>query len=261
MRRLRRAGGRSRRLALATTLAAAVASAAAATALAVVNGAPDGGAHPYVGLVGDHVTDELCSGSFVSPTLFVTAAHCVGEGDPVVVDTAENGFADLTGAGADVVTGVAHPDPAWTTGKGLAHFDRNDVAVVVLDAPVSLPRYAELPAQGLDGTLPKGARAQIVGYGLSNPSDGSSFGARLDGSVAVVPGGGATGADFLKLSSSPGRGSAVCSGDSGGPVLLPGTDTVLAIASYGPNAGCKAVSYAQRLDTPQVLGFLGEYGG
>src|SRR4051794_35877320 len=54
----------------------------AASAFAVVNGSPDNGKHPYVGMVLLFPTGnpadgfELCSGSLVSPTVFVTAAHC-----------------------------------------------------------------------------------------------------------------------------------------------------------------------------------------
>ena len=49
-------------------------------AAAVTNGAPDGGAHPYVGIMvaddGDGNPLWRCSGALLSPTVFLTAGHC-----------------------------------------------------------------------------------------------------------------------------------------------------------------------------------------
>ena len=47
----------------------------AAPAAAITGGRPDGNAHPYVGIV---LTADgaLCSGSLLSPTVFLTAGHC-----------------------------------------------------------------------------------------------------------------------------------------------------------------------------------------
>ena len=55
--------------------------ATAAAALAITNGTPDGNRHPYVGLMvaldSDGVPLWRCSGSLLSPTVFLTAGHCV----------------------------------------------------------------------------------------------------------------------------------------------------------------------------------------
>ena len=50
-------------------------------ALAITNGGPDGNGHPEVGaLLAQHAfsdaTWEECSGTLISPTVFLTAAHC-----------------------------------------------------------------------------------------------------------------------------------------------------------------------------------------
>ena len=51
------------------------------TASAITNGEPDGNAHPFVGALLAPVaysdgTWETCSGTLISPTVFLTAAHC-----------------------------------------------------------------------------------------------------------------------------------------------------------------------------------------
>ena len=64
-------------IALVAVLAAAV---VALPASAITDGSPDGDAHPYVGLMvaQDADGDPLwrCSGTLISPTLFLTAGHC-----------------------------------------------------------------------------------------------------------------------------------------------------------------------------------------
>jgi hypothetical protein len=62
-----------RRIGLAALVFATI-FAISGPANAVIRGAPDGNRHPYVGLVFDFIF--ACSGFAVSPTVFVTAAHC-----------------------------------------------------------------------------------------------------------------------------------------------------------------------------------------
>jgi hypothetical protein len=55
---------------------------AAPVALAITGGSLDGAAHPSVGLLlADRGSgpEPDCSGTLVSPTVFVTAAHCTGD--------------------------------------------------------------------------------------------------------------------------------------------------------------------------------------
>ncbi len=235
------------------------------TAFALVNGSPDNGKHPYAGMaVWFHEGGvELCTGSLVSANVFVTAAHCFPEGAHVIVDLNEHAYADLHQPGfGEGWPGIAHPDPNYSTaGKGLANSDRNDISVVQLLGP-GLPqpgdRYAQLPAQGSNDALPNNQAIELVGYGVQDPS-GAGFGSRLLAGAKIIPGGGASGSEFLKISSSPAHGGATCFGDSGGPNLQAGTDLMLAISSYGPSATCRAVSYSQRMDTPEALRFVGTF--
>ena len=259
----------TKRTAAIVVLLLGLIAAGATAALAVVNGSPDNGRHPYVGMMVWFPTGnpadgfELCSGSLVSANVFVTAAHCAPEGAVVLVDMQEDAFADLHSPNfGHAVPGIMHPDPNWVSGgKGLAHFDKNDIAVVQLMGP-GLPqpngRYAKLPTRGYNDTLPNNSQVEIVGYGIQSQKP-LVFGTRFDAPAKIIPGSGSVGDDFLKVSASPGQGGATCSGDSGGPDLLAGTDLALAISSYGPSDTCNAVEYSQRLDSAEAVSFLSKY--
>jgi hypothetical protein len=64
-------------------------------------------------------------------------------------------------------------------------------------------------------------------------------------------------AEYMKLALNPGGGSGgLCFGDSGGPDLLGGTNTVLAVNSYVTNVNCSGVGYSARVDIPEVLEWI-----
>jgi hypothetical protein len=64
-------------------------------------------------------------------------------------------------------------------------------------------------------------------------------------------------AEFLRLTMNPGGGTGgLCFGDSGGPDLLAGTDTVLAVNSYVTNYNCAGVGYSSRVDIPEILSWI-----
>ena len=235
----------------------------AGSALALVGGAPDNNRHPYVGVLVYFPTGnpsdgfELCSGSLVSPTVFVTAAHCAPTGSIALVDVQENGLADLHQPGfGSGVPGVVNDDPSFRLAAkgGLSHSDQSDVAVVQLFAPIQVSRYAQLPSVGYADTLPNNQKIDNVGYGVQNAASQAGFGVRQTAQQKIVPGGGATGSTFLKVSS-----GTTCNGDSGGPNLQAGTDLILAVNSYGPSATCNAVSYSQRLDTAEAHAFVTQF--
>ena len=62
--------------------------------------------------------------------------------------------------------------------------------------------------------------------------------------------------EFVRVTASPGQGGGTCFGDSGGPILNGGTDTVLAVNSYVTNSNCAGVTYSQRIDIPEVLTWI-----
>lgn len=74
-------------------LACAAAGVLAVSAQAITFGEPDGTRHPYVGaLVADWNEDspgpdQFCSGTLVSPALFLTAAHRMVDAQEVLAST------------------------------------------------------------------------------------------------------------------------------------------------------------------------------
>ena len=64
-------------------------------------------------------------------------------------------------------------------------------------------------------------------------------------------------AEYMRLALNPGRGhGGTCFGDSGGPDLLSGTNTVLAVNPYVTNVNCRGVGYSARVDIPDVLEWI-----
>jgi hypothetical protein len=245
---------------LATTV---VALAIAAPSGAILNGKPDT-AHPYVGIlvtVVDGKRVPVCSGFLVSPTVFVTAGHCVaalGGTLPAFVsfDQAYTGESDL-------LLGKAVPNPAFRV------VGEHEIAAVLLEEEVTTDNgYAQLPRLGLLDSLNKRKGLQdlsltIVGYGANDVIKGGydvqlvrSFASSRLLNVTSANAGGFN----LQLSSNPGQGKgAICFGDSGGPALLGSSNVVVGINSYVNNRQCSGNAFAFRMDTVESLSFLASY--
>jgi hypothetical protein len=219
---------------------------AAPAALAITGGSLDGGAHPAVGLLlADHGNGPVqdCSGALVSPTVFVTAAHCTAGLASARVWVSFD--PQYVAGSSTLLPGTAHADPQW----GLVKSDSHDLAVVVLDKPVSGVTPLQLPkANALEAAGVSSQTFTNVGYGYSDRTftfDGyrrsstSSF-------TNVKP-------TELRLSDNPGG---VCFGDSGGPRLL--GNVVEAVTSTG-NANCTGQSINYRLDTSSARTFLSPF--
>lgn len=242
------------RLRLSILLACLTSMLLAGSAQGVIGGQPDE-AHPYVGLVQSPI--GLCSGTLVSPTLFVTAAHCFpGDFSPALVR-----FGPALSPAVPGTFGVARVHPGFApplSGLPFTH----DLAVVQLMAPVTMPAYGSLPARAVGSLGPRG-RITAVGYGVSffvrgegPPAPAGAF-ERRAADIGVIPGRGPAGDTHLHLNPS---GSDACFGDSGGPNFQVGTSTVLAVNSFASNRMCQG-GYSYRLDSPAAMAFLGQFGG
>ena len=51
-----------------------------------------------------------------------------------------------------------------------------------------------------------------------------------------------------------------CFGDSGAPLLLEGTDQVVALNSFGKNDKCKGADFSYRVDTAYAQSWLAGFG-
>ena len=262
-----------RKALLASLVLLVVLTVVAVPAGAVTNGEPDDGRHPYVGLAVFDVNgmpSHRCSASLLSSTLVLTAGHCTDGTSAARIwfDESVQTNTEYPFSGATSFDGVAHtyPDFCIGCGNGLPGFALRDVGVIVLTEPVPtsvVSTYATLPSAGAVDTLPNQADVDLVGYGVSvrltggGPPVWTGPRVRLYAPTELVSGNFTHADEFIRLTADPGRGTGgTCFGDSGGPDLLAGTATVLAVNSYVTNGNCTGVTYSQRVDIPEVLGWI-----
>jgi hypothetical protein len=258
---------------------------AAAPAVAMDEGVPDREGHPSIGVLsvdpdgsGAQPPGLLCTGSVISDSAFLTAAHCIAAfPDPGVVWSvslqpgtptapvatpgvfpAEFPFA-MTVPTVPARAVAVHPrfDP-----ERLAH----DVAVALFPAgtfagvaPVELPRARLLNRLGRQELRRRSFR--LVGYGTDPEWGNGPPQFVLEGyrQTATAP--------FLRLTArqlkldgearSTGQGS-LCYGDSGSPQLLGDSNRAVSLFSRHDD-DCSGPLLSQRLDTAPERRFLSRY--
>ena len=277
----------------------------AAPATAITDGEPDEGEHPYVGQLIFYVPDAHdsrfddpgawynCTGTLLTPTIVLTAGHCAfgigADGADVWVTFSEE--ADYEGlppsstyardenderyqdwsaffdSHEEWISGTAYPHPEYDD----AGFFLHDLGVVVLDEPVELSDYGQLPTIGyLDQfeTQPKNElRFEAVGYGLEksriNLREGGNT--RRKAQVMLINLHGQPRDTYALFSNNSGQGhqGGTCFGDSGGPVFhdIGDEEIVVAVTSWGHNYSCAGVGGAYRVDQADDLQWLLETFG
>jgi hypothetical protein len=233
--------------------------------------------HRYVVLIafydsnGDFVW--RCSGSLLNAYTVLTAGHCTdtaGGAASAIVWASQD-----AGAAYDPVTDTPAPSgypytcdpkggPCATSstlieyGYGGAVYlqgDNKDVGLVILDSPINVSEYVELPSPNVVDSLRTGTPVTFSGYGVSAEPHVLSFRERLMATGFIINTHNKTTDGFnVLVSNNPGAGrGGTCSGDSGGPLLYDDSDVVLAVTSFGTNTNCAGTGYYYRIDQPDVL--------
>jgi len=241
--------------------------------------------HPFVGLVvfydDEGEFSHRCSGSLLTSTVFLTAGHCTDGVSSARVYFQQDAGARFDGV-IDPLTGYPETCAAGTLGTLCATSDElytlpgfddfaafpdiRDAGLVILDQPIALSEYGELPEAGTLDALHEQARNDITftasGYGLSysSPVAFESFRSRLmaEAKLVNVKGGLNQGFNLQTNGNGNGRGG-TCSGDSGGPVFYPAdSNVIVGVTSFGLNEWCRGTDFAFRIDTEAVLEWIDE---
>ena len=239
---------------------------------------------------------STCTGTLVSPTVVVTAGHCafdVGHkgqdgsdsgGNDVWISFAEepdfdiltpnSEFAPDDNAGRyEAWSSALNKSDEWIRATAYHHpqyndqeFFNHDLGVLVLSKPVRLGEYGQLPAEGLLDELYANDKSQTytsVGYGLEDSGPMTEVGGdtrrRAELELVDLTGVGGRGGTSAKFSSNADTGG-TCLGDSGGPIFVSGSSTIVAVTSYEANINCAGTTGAYRIDQADDLAFLATFG-
>lgn len=241
--------------------------------------------HPFVGLVvfydGAGELSHGCTGSLLTPTVFLTAGHCTAGAAAARVYFQQDAAARFDPAtSVDPFTGFPETCAAGTLGvlcatsaelynfgfDGVSFPNTRDAGLVILDQPIILDEYASLAtAASLDRLATGPGRHEVTftasGYGLSeiNPVHVTSLGERLmaESRLTNLDNALTSGYNLQTNGNGKGQGGA-CFGDSGGPVFLGNfsSNTIVAVTSFGLNQWCRGVGFSFRTDTVAVIEWI-----
>jgi V8-like Glu-specific endopeptidase len=237
----------------------------------ITNGSLTGDTHRGVLLLVMDIAGKpafRCSGTLLTPTVFLTAGHCAGEpgefsGMRVFTEAdVDNGNNNYPNAGPNTIEAKAwHSHPQFTE----AAFYLHDVGVVELTQAINLPasEYGRLPTANQFDALKANHSTGFtsVGYGVQKINPAYTIGDRVR--MIAQPwllevNGPRTGTFSLLLSNNASTGG-TCFGDSGGPNYLGTSNVVAGITSFGTNNNCVGSGGVFRVDKQDVLAFVAQY--
>jgi Trypsin len=273
-----------RRILALFALVLAVLAIGTAPAGAITGNFSDDNVHTYVALIAFYDKNDVfthrCSGSLITPSVFLTAGHCT---DATTGAThARLWFQQDAGVGFDGV----HPAPSGypvssdVTSSHLFNFgfseslslpNLRDVGIVILDKPITIGDegyaggFASIASVGsLDRLATQRGQQDVTftasGYGLSlsNPVKTVSFRERLMATEQLINlGSHLTDGFNIQTTANPGNGKGgTCGGDSGGPLLYDSTNTIVAVNSFGLNQWCRGNDFMYRIDQAAVQAWI-----
>jgi secreted trypsin-like serine protease len=199
----------------------------------------------------------ICSGTLISSTVYLTAAHCVDDGARMWVSFDQQIIEPVTSRTNKLYSGIAHAHPDFAC---CGANDTFDVAVVVFDKAVRGITPARLPTlnqlSSMSNQQLKSATFVAVGYGTVRETKKGAFQPLFwdpqrrfaeQSVLSLEPA-------WLNLSMNQATGDGgTCYGDSGGPHFL---GSVVVSVTVTGDVWCKATDKTYRVDTKPARDFL-----
>ena len=277
-----------RKLVALVAVVAGVLTITGSTATAISGNFVEDTEHPFVGLVAFYDEDGVflhrCSGSLLTPIVFLTAGHCTDGAttarvyfqqdaganyDPETELDPITGYPDYCAKGTRDVCVTS--DELYNYGfDDFAGFPNNrDAGLVILDRPIHILEHGVLATAGsLDELAARVGKHNVTvtisGYGVTrtNPSGRHelSFRERLMAKSTLINLTNALTSGYnVQVSANPGGGrGGLCFGDSGGPIFSGGfeSNVIVGVNSFVNSWTCGGVGFAYRTDTRAVIAWI-----